>query len=90
MGNKVIRIPVSYDQRKKNEKGPGYVPCQISGRYLYFCMESDILKEGEFIWVDVMTSDTNKGKDRLLTRMVVKKEDLLEVLNNVKPRETTE
>ncbi|HZK37861.1 MAG TPA: hypothetical protein VFC98_03130 [Clostridia bacterium] len=90
MGNKVIRIPISYDQRKKNEKGPGYVPCQISGRYLYFDMESCILKGGEFISVNVMTSDTNKDKDRLLTRIIVKKKDLLGVLNNVRPREFTE
>lgn len=89
MDKRVIRIPISYNQRKKNEKGDGYVPCQISGRYFNFSLESDSLNEGEFIAVDVMTEDTSNDKDKLLTRMVIKKEDILEVLNKVKPKEST-
>ncbi len=86
MDKKVIRIPISYEERKKNKVGEGCVPCQVTGRYFNFSMVSDVLNVGEFIYVDVMTSDTNDGKDKVLTRMIVTKEDLLEVLNKIKPK----
>ncbi|NMA58624.1 hypothetical protein [Clostridium cochlearium] len=86
MDKKIIRIPISYEQRKKNDKGEGYVPCQISGRYLNFSMESNVINDDEAIFVDVMTEDTKDDEDRLLTRMVIKKKDILEVLNKVKSK----
>lgn len=52
---KIIKIPISYEQRKINENENGYVPCQISSRWLQFGEESSLLQGGEFISVDVMT-----------------------------------
>ena len=63
MDDKVIKIPISYEKRKKNEKGEGYVPCQISERYLEFSMESTTVSDGEFICVDVMTENSSTGMD---------------------------
>ena len=34
--------------------GKGYVPCQVSGRYLKVHDESSLLQGGEFISIDVM------------------------------------
>lgn len=89
MDKKIIRIPITYGQRKKNVKGEGYIPCQISGRYLNISLTSNVLKGGQFIDIDVMTEDTKDGNDRLLTRLIVTKEDLLETLDKVQPKELT-
>jgi hypothetical protein len=83
---KIIKIPISFDQRKRNQKGEGYVPCEISDRYLNFYMESDVLNSGEFISVDVMTENTKDGKDRRITSLIITRENLLEVLNKIKPK----
>ena len=34
MDDKIVRIPITYSERKKNQMGDGYVPCYISSRYL--------------------------------------------------------
>jgi hypothetical protein len=39
--------------------GKGYVPCQVSGRWLQFSEESTVLLSGEYIPIDVKTL----GKD---------------------------
>ncbi len=83
MDGKVVRMPISYNQRRKNEKGKGCVPCQVTGRYLDFNLKSAILNVREVITIDVMTSDTSDDKDRLITRIIVRREDLFEVLSRV-------
>lgn len=86
MSDKVIRMPITADQRRKNGIGSGGVPCQVTGRYLDFSLESTVLEDGEFITVNVMTSDTENEKDRLITKLIVTREDLIEVLERVKPK----
>lgn len=34
--NKVVRIPISHKQRQLNKHGEGYVPCEVSSRWLQF------------------------------------------------------
>lgn len=50
----VTRFPVTYEQRKRNEKGLGYVPCKVSDRWLQFDNVSSYQQDGEYIWVNVM------------------------------------
>ena len=88
MDEKIIKIPISYEKRKKNEKGKGYVPCQVSERYLNFCMESTTVNDEEFIYVDVMTENSSQGIDKLLTRLIIKKGDIFQTLKNISPEKT--
>lgn len=86
MSDKVIRMPITADQRRKNGIGLGGVPCRVTERYLDFSLESDVLDADELITVNVMTANTESGKDRLITKVIVTRKDLLEVLGRVKPK----
>ena len=88
MDEKIIKIPISYENRKKNEKGKGYVPCQVSERYLNFSMESTTVNDEEFIYVDVTPETSSQGIDKLLTRSIIKKGHLLQTLKNISPEKT--
>ncbi|MDM5188582.1 hypothetical protein QUF99_15035 [Bacillus sp. DX4.1] len=74
---KVIRIPISRKQRRINERGEGYVECEVSNRWLQF---HDIVEDLELIPVDVMTENID-GKERKLCELILKKEDILRALN---------
>lgn len=85
MSKKVIKFPITYDERMINEMGLGYVPCEVSGRWLQFPENSDwIGNRGEFMFVDVMTEGGN-GEPRKLCHLLLKKEDILRAVNSVKP-----
>lgn len=57
MSEKITRIPISYTERDYNLHGTGYVPCNISERWLQF---SKTYCDGNgLVLVDVMTT----GKD---------------------------
>lgn len=73
--NKIVKIPITFDQRKINKYGPGHVPCQISGRWLQF--DETVVPGLDFIFMDVMTND-----DQKICQMCVKVEDLQQALNN--------
>lgn len=56
MKNNVIKFPITYLERKKNEMGKGYVPCIVSSRWLQFPSKAGRkLSIGEPIEVSVMT-----------------------------------
>ncbi|HFK1761298.1 hypothetical protein [Bacillus cereus] len=74
---KVIRIPISSRQRRVNERGAGYVECEVTSRWLQFHGGHEEL---DLIPVDVMTEDKN-GKDRKICELVLRKEDLLKAIN---------
>lgn len=74
---KVIRIPISSRQRRVNERGSGYVECEVTSRWLQF---HGINEELGLIPVDVMTEGEN-GKDRKLCELVLRRDDLLRALN---------
>jgi hypothetical protein len=47
---KVVRLPISVDRRWRNLVGPGYVPCQVSMRWLRFPKKSEgHFGAGEFL-----------------------------------------
>ncbi|MNW45843.1 hypothetical protein D3C74_231150 [compost metagenome] len=77
--NKVVRIGISHDQRMRNSLGDGYVPCEVSGRYL-------LLKGGDkklgYVNVDVRTQ-TESG-DKLLCELVLHHDDLIKALQSLK------
>lgn len=78
--NNVTRISITYEQRMRNLKGPGYVPCEVSGRYLLF--DSHVSEEG-YVHANVWSS--NGETDRKICDFVLKYEDLVNALNNMKP-----
>lgn len=75
---KVIRIPISYDQRMKNQKGIGYIPCEVSGRYLMF---NNYVESNGLITMNVMTN--NGEVDRKLCEMVLHFDDLVKLVSEV-------
>ena len=89
MDKKIIRIPITYAQRKKNEVGKGYVPCEVSRRYLRFHLSPNFSNSSKWIGVDVMTENTNSGGDRLLCHLIVKREDINNALNEIMSKEST-
>ena len=54
MSDKVKRIPIPYRQRDINQHDFGYVPCELTGRYLQF--ESTYCEDNNLVFVDVMTT----------------------------------
>ncbi len=76
MDDKIVRIPITYKQRKINEHGEGYVPCEVSNRWLQF----ENTSHDDFVTVDVMTT-ADSGKDHKITQLLLKKEDILRALN---------
>ncbi len=84
MSDKVVKFPVTYSQRKRKEMGPGYVPCEVSGRWLQFPKESaGHFGAGEFISVDVMTYGS-KDEPKKICNLIVTRENLLRAINSVK------
>ncbi|PZT57379.1 hypothetical protein [Paenibacillus silvae] len=76
--NKIVRIGISHDQRMKNQLGDGYVPCEVSGRYLHFKGED---KRLGYVMVDVRTQTENG--DKLLCELILHKKDLVRALSNL-------
>ncbi|MBG9776155.1 hypothetical protein [Brevibacillus laterosporus] len=76
----VIRFPITSEQRMKNLKGAGYVPCKVYNRWLQF-ERSAQMSDGEYIIINVMTLNSN-GDDTKLCELVLTKEDLLRAINN--------
>lgn len=77
----IIRMPISYLERKKNEMGIGYVPCQISTRY--FKVESiELVGDKNFIMLDVMT-ENEEHEHKKICQMVISVEDLNTAINEV-------
>ncbi len=83
MSNKIIKIPINREQRLINENGQGYVPCEVSSRWLQFPNESQIVDGKELMFVDVMTYDINQEK-RKICNLCLSREDIIRALYNVK------
>lgn len=84
--SKIIKFPVTYSQRKRNSMGVGYVPCEVSNRWLQFPDTSCLCEGGEFIQVDVMTLGKNE-EPRKICEVILARADLERALQNVKPAE---
>ena len=81
--NKIIKFPIGYQQRIKNQMGQGYVPCMVSERWIQFPKRSGgDFPDGEFIGISVMTKGDN-GKPRKLCDLVITREDIIRAINSV-------
>lgn len=83
MTKKIVEFPVNHKQRQINKKGNGYVPCEVSDRWLQFNDTSYVVGDREVIELSVMTNGKN-GPYRLCN-LVVEKKDLERVINTVQP-----
>lgn len=79
-------MPISNAQRKFNEMGEGYVPCEVSDRWLQFHEDSAYVGNSEFISVDVMTLDSEE-QPKKLCHIFISRENILRALKYVKPKE---
>jgi len=79
MLDNVIPIPVSYEQRKINEHGEGYVECAFTEKWLQF---PEAVNDERHIPVKVMAEVD--GEARQLTQLILNKEDLLRAAESVK------
>lgn len=77
----IINIPITYSNRKKNEMGSGYVPCQISSRYLKIDSISQV-GDKNFIMLDVMTENNNHEHNKIC-EMAIALEDLNEAIKEI-------
>ncbi|MFL1672567.1 hypothetical protein [Paenibacillus dendritiformis] len=75
---KVNRVPSSYDKKMKSQKGSGYVPCGVSGRYIMF---DDFIHENGFVCANVWSS--NGEKDRKICDLVLTYDDLVSAIKNM-------
>lgn len=84
MSDKVTRIPITHKQRDINLHGPGYVPCEITGRYLQF--DKNYCKDNNLVFVDVMTVDTASDDPRKLCQLCLDIELLKKVIDEIQPK----
>ena len=87
---KIVRFPISRKTRVQNRMGAGYVPCELTMRFLQFDLKSSVQADGEFISLSVMTSrdwDDGPVNPRRLCSLVVTRADLVRALAAVKPRD---
>lgn len=78
--NKVVKIPITYEERKINEYGKGYVSCLVSERWLQF---PETASHERHIPVNVMTQAEGK-ESRKICELILSKEDLLRAINSIK------
>lgn len=81
--NNIIKFPITFTQRQKNQRGKTSVSCQVSDRWLKFSEESTKLNGGEFIFLEVMTIGKDE-KEKKICELVVTREEILEALSNIK------
>lgn len=83
----ILELPIKFYQYRKNIKGPLCVECQVTDRYLQFYPSSANLVGGEFIFVDVMTTQDDEEKPyKKSCQLVITREDLLAPLKHVHPK----
>ena len=80
MSTNVIPIPITYNQRKLNEYGEGYVPCLVSERWLQF-PETAVHEIN--IPVKIM-EQSGDGEATEVGELFISKSDLLRAINAVK------
>jgi hypothetical protein len=82
MSEKITRLPGMWRRRRQVDLRRGIVHCQVSGRRLQFPKYGSKLDEGTFLIIDVLSTNEN-GKTRKLCEVVLTKEDLLAVINQL-------
>lgn len=75
----IIRFPVGYKQRMINQKGNGYVPCEVSGRWIQF---PETISDNGLIPIKIMTK--NGETDKLICHLIIHYEDLVRAANSIR------
>ncbi|CCO12379.2 hypothetical protein [Carnobacterium maltaromaticum] len=79
--HKIVRFPITDSQKKQNTVGKGFVPCEISEKYLNLKKNSF---EGDIV-IKVMKDRSISGEiDHEICELVVSKSMLLKVLDQMK------
>lgn len=79
MSGKIIQIPVTYEQRKINEHGEGYVPCLVTNKWLQF---PETAMHEINIPVKLMAQEDDEEPIQL-SELFLSKADLLRAINAV-------
>jgi hypothetical protein len=74
--DKIIQFPTKSKERRKNRLGKRAVPCLISDRWLQFAKDVHPLKDGDYVFLDVMTR-ANGEKERKICQLCVSKQDVI-------------
>lgn len=88
MSDKVIRFPITYSQRRRNQLGPLSIGCEISGRILKFNDKSHNCKVGDLIYLEIFPAEDPENPDkkpRRICELVLTREDLLKALEHITP-----
>ena len=82
----LIPLPIKYTQILKNRRGKYSVNCLLSDKWLRFGETSTPLDLGEACVVDVMQAKEDDTDERIC-QLIITKEELLDVLKQIKRRE---
>ena len=82
--DKIIKIPITYKQKQINKHGEGYVPCEVSDRWLQFSQEYSRCAGGDLIPVSVMTLDKNQEPKKICD-LIINKDDIIRAINSAVP-----
>lgn len=82
MDKKIIRMPISGEERNRNLYGAGYIPCQVSDRWLQF--EDKYNPESGCVLVGVMTLDSNDNPKKICD-LCLNISDIKSVIQKIKP-----
>lgn len=73
MDDKLIRITISFSKRMRNKYGEGYVPCEVSDRWLQFPEKSELVGDKNLMVVDVMTLELRWKTKKIMYPMHIKR-----------------
>ena len=80
--NKIVRLPINWKQRMINQYGKGYVPCEVSNRWLQL---PENCSDEKYMEVSVMTLDKEE-KPKKICDLILSKEDIIRAVNNIKTK----
>ncbi len=83
MAKKIKRFPYSKENTQRLNTQKRIVPCHVSSRWLQFPEESSLQVDGDYISIQVMTSNTDPNdneKEMKICGLVLYREDLEAVL----------
>jgi hypothetical protein len=78
MSDKIIRFPKTFHDRMRNIHGDGYVPCEVTNRWLHVNVNG-----GEYIDVNVMTGDA-ETESKKICHLVLKREEILRLADKIR------
>jgi hypothetical protein len=92
VSEKIKRFPIGGFQRWRNALGKRAVPCIVSNRWFQFPEKSDRFEDGDYpdgdyIFVDVMTTSAGGQTLKKLCTLCISKDELVAALSEVDKEE---